>query len=191
LSKKNNGEITGSLQALAARPAFGAMHVVLVGATIGLVLAGIAAARVEISQQLLQPKWTERAAPGNFRGPDRPTAAMRATVGGEWLTIGSALRPPVKIGIVEADPLQGSGFSSARGGTGSEWGPVALTEPTSLPLGAFAGLNNPIERMPRFNGSPLTYAPTDAARTAFFQTDEAFAIRAVPPTTLRRDKGDD
>jgi len=191
LSKKSGIEITGSLQALARRRTFGTLHLVLVGLGVGLVAAGIAAARIEIAQKRSQPEWTEQAMSGVYRGPDRGTAAMRATVGGQWLTMDTALRRPVKIGIVEADPLQGSGFSCARGGTGSEWGPVALPEPAPLPPGAFAGLNNPIEHMPRFKSAPLAYAPAQSGPSASFQSDETFLVRVAPPQTLRYDKGDD
>ncbi|SRR5229473_287180 len=188
----NHGfKCTALRQPMAGRRHLGVFRLIFLGMVAGMLFIGIVAARVEHLEKRLEPAWRDKVTSRTFVGPERGTAAMRATVGGNWLSVDSTLRAPVKIGSVEADPRLGSGFSTARGGPGSTWGPVALPQSAPLPRSAFAGLNYPIEGRPSADYTPLACAPMDFRREAVVESDVVFLVRVGLPRFLRHDKGDD
>ncbi len=188
----NNGiKSTALRQSIAERRSLGVFRLIFLGMLAGMLFVGIVAARVEHNEKRLESAWRDKVTSRAYVGPERGTAAMRATVGGNWLTADSALRTPVKIGSVEADSRLGAGFSCARGGPGSAWGPVALPQSVPLPRSAFAGLNYPIESRPSADYAPLACAPMDFRRQVVVESDMEFLVRVGLPRFLRHDKGDD
>jgi hypothetical protein len=158
---------------------------------VGMLAVAVLAFRVELNQQRSQSMGWDKSMARSYSGPERGIAAMRGTVGDSWLSVATSLQRPVKIGSVEADPRFGSGLSPARGGPGSEWGPVSLPQSAPLPQGAFAGLNSPIQSRLSYASRPLAAVPNDFIREFAISSDATYVVPIGLPRFLRQDKGDD
>jgi hypothetical protein len=127
--------------------------------------------------------------PCPYAGAAYGVAEQKATAGGEWLGVSDAQAHTVlKAGRVDADPLQGSGYSPARGGPGADWGPVARPAAAPRPVWGFAGLNVHLDGTPSSSSRPLCAAPP--GRRPELALDPLH-LRMSTPGHLRWDDDDD
>jgi hypothetical protein len=117
--------------------------------------------------------------PQPYMGP--APVIMKSTVGMAWLSPSNNPQLPLKAGRAELNPLAGSGYSSARGGPGSPWGPVGEMANAPLPLGAWGGMRAPLPRSP--NPSLRLAYPSNSRPLVVM--DSGYKPSTIVPGTLR------
>lgn len=114
-----------------------------------------------------------------YTGP--APVVMRSTVGGAWLTPMNNPQLPLRANLAQFNPLAGSGYSSARGGPGSAWGPLGEMANAPLPVGAWGGFNAPIARVPD-RSVRLDYPHNPPLLVV---TDAGYKVNTIVPHSLR------
>lgn len=99
----------------------GALRKIRLGMLVGVVLAGVLAVSAERREEQAARGVAKATSARPFTGPEHGTEGRKQTGTGPWLGLRGVSGHSVK--PVSA-PVLGSGFSSARGGPGSAWGPL-------------------------------------------------------------------
>ena len=155
------------------------------GIIVGIAIAGAVVVLAERRVQQRRQSAVREARAQAFTGPQG--LAMRQTIGSTWLALPAALSLPLMADRAEINQ-RGSGYSSARGGTGSSWGRLAEMKNAALPPGTWSELNTPVARAvhPSFR---LVY-PLDARQSASLdpRCKSTEVVKAVPGSLRYRDR---